>query len=251
MWVNSKVAAEILGIEYEKLKKATQRANKVGKNFCSLGCHICHFNYTNGVGRGGKVLQIWLDDEKFNKSYKTDKNIEVNNEEISDTDTTMVNTNSISSTELATSVDTRYDECFDLENVRDSELMGDKDIFASTKNSLKQIVKNEPQTPINIKIKDLENMNKVKAVTELNACPKGMSKTLWGKGVSQKYGVSLKTLYAWAKEQKIDEVQVSDDELSIDFKASFKSSSFEMSALEWAVGFMLHNPLSSKTFTMW
>ncbi|MFW5613118.1 MAG: helix-turn-helix domain-containing protein [Campylobacter hyointestinalis] len=63
MWVNSKVAAEILGVEYEKLKKATQRANKAGKNFCSLGCHKCHFTYTDGIGRGGKVLQIWIEDQ--------------------------------------------------------------------------------------------------------------------------------------------------------------------------------------------
>lgn len=91
-------------------------------------------------------------------------------------------------------------------------------------------------------------MNKLKAVNELKSCPAGMSKTLWGKGVAAKYEVSLKTLYSWAKLFKQSEVEVKNDELSIDFKAKFKSSSFEMSALEWAVGFMLHNPLASKSF---
>lgn len=75
-----------------------------------------------------------------------------------------------------------------------------------------------------------------------------MSKTIWGEGVAKKYGVSLKTLYAWAKLNKNESVEIEDDELSIDFRASFNSSSFEMKALEWAVGFMLHNPLSSKRF---
>ena len=248
MWVNSKTAAEILSVKYDTFMKAVKRAEQTGKKICLLKPNILGFTYIDGVGRGGKVLQIWLDDEKFSQSYKTDKNIEVNNEEISDTDTTMVNTNSISSTELTTSVDTRYDECFDLENVRDSELMGDKDVFASTKNSLKQVVKNEPKTSINIKIEDLENMNKLKAVRELKNCPKGMSKTMWGQGVAKKYGVSLKTLYAWAKLNKKEDVKIEDDELSIDFRASFKSSSFEMKALEWATGLMLHNPLSSKRF---
>lgn len=249
MWVDSKTAAGVLGVNLRTLqRKAINAQNKCQKILTIDTQKIMYqFIFSSRGGSSGKVLQIWLDDEKFSQSYKTDKNIEVNNEEISDTDTTMVNTNSISSTGL--SVDTRYDECFDLENVRDGELMGDKDVFASTKNSLKQVVKNEPKTSINIKIKDLENMSRAKAVTELNACPKGFSKTLWGKQTAKKHGVSLKTLYSWAKLFKSDEVNVKDDELSIDFKVSFKSSSFEMSALQWAVGFMLHNPLSSKTFT--
>ena len=108
--------------------------------------------------------------------------------------------------------------------------------------------KSASQDQVKIKIEDLENMNKLKAVCELKNCPKGMSKTIWGKGVAKKYGVSLKTLYEWVKLNKKEDVEIEDDELSIDFRASFKSSSFEMKALEWAVGFMLHNPLSSKRF---
>lgn len=72
MWVNSKQAAEILGVNYETIKKATQRAEKSGKKFCSIGCNISHFNYTDGIGRGGKTLQIWIDDDLIN-----DKNSEI------------------------------------------------------------------------------------------------------------------------------------------------------------------------------
>ena len=66
MWVNSKQAAEILGVKYETIKKATQRAEKSGKKFCSIGCNISHFTYTDGIGRGGKTLQIWIDDDLIN-----------------------------------------------------------------------------------------------------------------------------------------------------------------------------------------
>ena len=72
MWVNSKQAAEILGVNYETIKKATQRAEKAGKKFCPIGCNISHFAYTDGIGRGGKTLQIWINDDLIN-----DKNSEI------------------------------------------------------------------------------------------------------------------------------------------------------------------------------
>ena len=72
MWINSKQAAEILGVNYETIKKATQRAEKAGKKFCPIGCNISHFAYTDGIGRGGKTLQIWIDDDLIN-----DKNSEI------------------------------------------------------------------------------------------------------------------------------------------------------------------------------
>ncbi|MBE3028855.1 Mu transposase C-terminal domain-containing protein [Campylobacter sp. RM9344] len=243
MWVNSKEAAAILGVNLRKLQRCVVKAQNSCQKILTIDTKYFSYSYTDGIGRGGKVLQIWIDDENSNIKKEN-----TNESGLSAMDS-VVNTNSDSRTDSDGGVDARYDERFCLENVRDRELGGDKNVFVCAQDSKKLAVKNETKASINIKIKDLENMNKLKAVTELNACPKGMSKTLWGKGVADKYGVSLKTLYAWAKEQKIDEVQVSDDELSIDFKASFKSSSFEMSALEWAVGFMLHNPLSSKTFT--
>ena len=62
MWLNSKKAAEILGIKYDTLQKSINRANKTNKKFCSIKCNILPFKYTDGVGRGGKTLQIWIDD---------------------------------------------------------------------------------------------------------------------------------------------------------------------------------------------
>lgn len=114
-------------------------------------------------------------------------------------------------------------------------------------------VKHNEQTK-NQKIKDLEKMNKIKAVNEMNAVPNGFGKTAWGKSIAQKYGVSLKTLYSWKKD--LEELCQCDDEsgceitavTKIDFRATFKTSSFDIKALEWAVCAWMNSPLSSKTF---
>jgi len=98
-----------------------------------------------------------------------------------------------------------------------------------------------------IKIKDLENMTRVKAVNEFNGCPRGFKKTLWAEQIAKKYEVTTKTLYEWAKTLKNDEVVVKDENLNLDFRAKFKSNSFDIKALEWAVAFWIHNPLASKT----
>jgi hypothetical protein cfetvA_16586 len=66
MWVSSKQAAEILGVNNKSVEKAAFRAKNKGKKFCSIKCHICHFTYAVGVGRGGKTLQIWIDDAVIN-----------------------------------------------------------------------------------------------------------------------------------------------------------------------------------------
>lgn len=114
-------------------------------------------------------------------------------------------------------------------------------------------VKHNEQTK-NQKIKDLEKMNKIKAVNEMNAVPNGFGKTAWGKSIAQKYGVSLKTLYSWKKD--LEELCQCDDKsgcevtaiTKIDFRATFKTSSFDIKALEWAVCAWMNRPLSSKTF---
>lgn len=64
MWLSSKEAAEILGIKYDTLQKSINRANKTSKKICLIKCNKLLFKYADGVGRGGKTLQIWLDDEK-------------------------------------------------------------------------------------------------------------------------------------------------------------------------------------------
>ena len=74
MWLDSKKAAEILGIKYDALQKATNRATKKGKKFCRIRFNIINFNYIDGNigGASGKTLQIWIDDDLIN-----DKNSEI------------------------------------------------------------------------------------------------------------------------------------------------------------------------------
>ena len=63
MWLNSKKAAEILGIKYGTLVKSINRASKKGKKFCSIRSNILNFKYITGIGgNSGKTLQIWIDD---------------------------------------------------------------------------------------------------------------------------------------------------------------------------------------------
>ena len=74
MWLDSRKAAEILGIKYDALQKATNRATKKGKKFCRIRFNIINFNYVDGNigGASGKTLQIWIDDDLIN-----DKNSEI------------------------------------------------------------------------------------------------------------------------------------------------------------------------------
>ncbi|WKW20592.1 DDE-type integrase/transposase/recombinase [Campylobacter fetus] len=62
MWVDSKTAAGALGVSNKSVEKACLRATKANKKICKIKSHICNFIYVDGIGRGGKVLQIWLDE---------------------------------------------------------------------------------------------------------------------------------------------------------------------------------------------
>ena len=69
MWVNSKEAAEILGVNNKSLIQAIYRAEKSAKKFCSIKCNILPFIRISGRGgASGKILQIWIDDEIINQS---------------------------------------------------------------------------------------------------------------------------------------------------------------------------------------
>nr|WP_315063454.1 Mu transposase C-terminal domain-containing protein [uncultured Campylobacter sp.] len=72
MWVNSKQAAEILGVTDRAIQKSVLKSNSQNKKFCVVKSNILNFNYTDGIGRGGKTLQIWIDDDLIN-----DKNSEI------------------------------------------------------------------------------------------------------------------------------------------------------------------------------
>lgn len=323
MWVSSRAATEILSVKYELLRKAAWRAEKQSKKFCSIRGHICHFTYTDGVGRGGKTLQIWIDDNLINdenseiaqqgapapicsdERYRI-KGVSNENKDGDQTEQILRQAQVFAGGQDSgqryecdarfcknTSYGVGYErgegsrradvaakfyqgrqkvaqnrqglerEAVDENNAAftdsDSNINKGSDAFICAEQNERSDARRSrsgvscerseaKQNAPSLKIKDIEKMNKLKAVNELKSCPAGMSKTLWGKGVAAKYEVSLKTLYSWAKLFKQSEVEVKNDELSIDFKAKFKSSSFEMSALEWAVGFMLHNPLASKSF---
>ena len=227
MWVNSKRAAEILGVNLRKLQRRVVKAQASKQNFLLTNTQKAMYRLISGNrgGAGGKTLQIWIDDNLINGE----------NGEISQQSAPAPIKNSAGS----------EDKC--LEPAPSAEQNEPSDARRSRSGVSCERSEAEQNAP-SLKIKDIEKMNKLKAINELKSCPAGMSKTLWGKGVAAKYEVSLKTLYSWAKLFKQSEVEVRNDELSIDFKAKFKSSSFEMSALEWAVGFMLYNPLASKSF---
>lgn len=60
MWTKAKEAAQILGFEYESMKKQVSRHLKGGK------APQFKYQYIDGKGRGGKVLEVWLEDEPQN-----------------------------------------------------------------------------------------------------------------------------------------------------------------------------------------
>lgn len=242
MWVNSKSAAEILGVKYDALQKATRRAQKASKNFCFIKNNILYFNYTYGRGgNSGKTLQIWLDDEKRTDkdpiSGKKADNLQICNGQIisqgykADEIPQEVSAN-LQGNETDTHLTTHADEIcaratmqgnYETDTRTTTHADGictrattqgnyETDTRATTRvttqademNKCAKIHINE--TKSNHKtIKDLENMQKLKAIHDFNNRPCGMGKTLWGKNVAEKYKVSLKTLYAWKKELAGDE----------------------------------------------
>ena len=62
MWVDSKRAAEILGINLRKLQRCVVKAQNDRQKFLTIDTKYFSYSYIDGIGRGGKVLQIWIDD---------------------------------------------------------------------------------------------------------------------------------------------------------------------------------------------
>lgn len=62
MWVNSKAAAEILGVNLRKLQRSVINAQNNNQKNLTINTKYFSYSYIDGVGRGGKVLQIWIDD---------------------------------------------------------------------------------------------------------------------------------------------------------------------------------------------
>ena len=62
MWVDSKRAAEILGINLRKLQRCVVKAQNDRQKFLTIDTKYFSYSYIDGIGRGGKTLQIWIDD---------------------------------------------------------------------------------------------------------------------------------------------------------------------------------------------
>ena len=63
MWLSSKKAAEFLNIKENTIRQSVKRANQSDKKICSLTGTKFPFQYVDGIGAGGKVLQIWIGEE--------------------------------------------------------------------------------------------------------------------------------------------------------------------------------------------
>ncbi|OCR84560.1 hypothetical protein CFT13S00388_09875, partial [Campylobacter fetus subsp. testudinum] len=72
-------------VNNKSVEKACFRATQSGKKICTIKSHICNFVYVDGIGRGGKVLQIWLDDEIASFPNDVQNNKGCNNESNFDT----------------------------------------------------------------------------------------------------------------------------------------------------------------------
>ena len=100
MWVNSKVAAEILGVKYDALQKAIKRAVNSDKKFCLIKFNILYFDYIDGRGgASGKILQIWLDDALCEKYY-LNANFDTNSARCKNYNENLTNTNNKTKTNL-------------------------------------------------------------------------------------------------------------------------------------------------------
>lgn len=290
MWVNSKVAAEILGVNVRKIQRYTSKTNK---KFLTIYTYKIMYKYIENSrgGNSGKILQIWLDDRLI-ADYRAQiaKNAkQINGAQIADcgvqnSDTTrwatqsgaQINDNKVQNLDI--NKNRANLEC-DLDNINCRAYRNNAGVWENRKHRSKGGLQNldvaenrlcgELKTDNgkqnldyelqitdckNLKkasaktqnIKELEHMQKIMAINELNSCPLGFKKTLWGKEVAKKYDVSLKTLYEWAKFFKNSDICVKDEKKDIYFRAKFNTSSFDINALEWALSFMLNHPLCTK-----
>ncbi len=169
MWVNSKEAAEILGVKYETIKKATQRAERAGKKICLIGCNISHFAYIDGIGRGGKTLQIWIDnavtnDDPSKKDLKNEKN---------SLDRGLDHSRGSDSAAFCGAVDGAVSDGYIMDGSGNDERGGDSRNLPYRAQACEKIeAKSASQDQVKIKIEDLENMNKLKSRARAKKLPK-------------------------------------------------------------------------------
>lgn len=75
MWVNSKEAAEILGLNLRKLQRCVAKAENSCQKILTIDTKYFSYSYTDGIGRGGKILQIWLDDNIINNTKRAKRSL--------------------------------------------------------------------------------------------------------------------------------------------------------------------------------
>ncbi|MCR8685189.1 hypothetical protein [Campylobacter ureolyticus] len=56
MWLSSKEAVEILGVNLRKLQRVISKAQKQNQKILTIYTKIISYKMTDGVGRGGKTL---------------------------------------------------------------------------------------------------------------------------------------------------------------------------------------------------
>ena len=71
-WVSSKEAAELLHVKENSIRQSVKRANQSSKKICSLTGTKFPFQYIDGIGAGGKVLQIWIEKEDGSERPQVD-----------------------------------------------------------------------------------------------------------------------------------------------------------------------------------
>ena len=80
---------------------------------------------------------------------------------------------------FCSAVDSAVGDGYIMDGSGNDERSGDsRNLLYRAQASEKVEAKSASQDQVKIKIEDLENMNKLKAVRELKNCPKGMSKTM-------------------------------------------------------------------------
>ncbi|MDR1451356.1 MAG: DDE-type integrase/transposase/recombinase [Helicobacteraceae bacterium] len=80
MWLSSAAAAESLDAGYGALKIAIWRAAKLGKSNCKIKGRLYPFTFADGIGRGGKIVKIWIDERPTQRTLNAGRD-DINNAE--------------------------------------------------------------------------------------------------------------------------------------------------------------------------
>lgn len=214
MWLNSKKAAEILGIKYGTLVKSINRASKKGKKFCSIKSNILNFKYIIGVGgNSGKTLQIWIDDANLSggNSVSSDTvdggdcdcvgGISVSNSQNlslseSNASSTQLNLEPLERDKRALNLDDKNAVCGGSHSVGGSEFgcVGGRE-FGSVGSAISHENLGKDATYNNAKFSHLKTLNENQKLEVI-----AYSKKYSVKKASKFFGVSDKNIYRWLKE---------------------------------------------------